>query len=200
MENCVYEANGSMTCQEDFDEFDENFGDCREYGCPIGNSCKTSGECANGLSCVRQTCVRNDPFDPSYQNRRYRKGSYCRRDWECHENETCDKERELCERKVLIKELKIVGRLNRRSKDRTIVTIIVDNFNAYDNATFRSTFKNECDREEMSRGYFRPCVLTPKMREYLIPLENQVSRSLVRGDDILIIFNQMTGEFRYVRE
>lgn len=35
---------------------------CAEYGCAAGRSCKSTGECANGLSCVRGVCTRVDPF------------------------------------------------------------------------------------------------------------------------------------------
>lgn len=35
---------------------------CAEYGCAAGRACKTTSDCASGLSCVNLKCARNDPF------------------------------------------------------------------------------------------------------------------------------------------
>ena len=54
---CIYAATGDLVCSEDFFA-----GDCRAYGCPVGSPCASATECANGLSCPRGTCIRQDPF------------------------------------------------------------------------------------------------------------------------------------------
>jgi hypothetical protein len=57
---CIYSANGDLTCRgnkgEAFAVAPKE--DCRGYGCPVGFACDRTGECANGLSCIKGKCTR----------------------------------------------------------------------------------------------------------------------------------------------
>jgi hypothetical protein len=43
---------------------------CSEYGCAEGRNCKETGDCANGLSCVRGKCARQNPFSEKNMDKR----------------------------------------------------------------------------------------------------------------------------------
>ncbi len=81
MSSCLWDATGSYACdsegrkqlgtgaRETFDAVAtaatlSQPADCKSYGCPVGQPCSWSSDCANGLSCddAAHRCVRSDPW------------------------------------------------------------------------------------------------------------------------------------------